>query len=90
MRKTFSDYVDDVSTSYYGTGPSGTGTAGVENIDPEAVYFSDPSGSYVNGGFGELQQRGDETDKDAYMLGIISINYKPVRRRRRRRNLPKF
>jgi hypothetical protein len=87
MRKTFSDYIDDVSTYYYADGeklPSAVLDAGGEN----ALYFHDPSGVYNNGGFGEPQQRGDASDKDAYMLGIISLNYKLARKRRR--NLPKF
>ncbi len=86
MRKTFSDYIDDVSTDYYTDGdkdPQAILEAGGEN----ALYFHDPSDHYNYGGYGEPQQRGDKSDKDAYMMGIISINYKPVRRRR---NLPKF
>ncbi len=85
MRKTFSDYIDDVSTVYYDS--EGAGMSGVQGVSDDAVYFSDPSGHYVNGQYGEAQQRGDDSDKDAYMLGVISINYKPVRKRR---NLPKF
>ena len=88
MRKTFSDYIDDVSDVYYGTGngSESTGVVGAGYTD-EQIFFSDPSGHYVNGGYGEPQQRGDKTDNDAYMMGIISINYKPARRKR---NLPKF
>ena len=85
MRKTFSDYIDDVSTDYYDS--EGAGYAGVEDVNDNTLYFSDPSGQMLTGQFGEPQQRGDVTDKDAYMLGIISINYKPARKRR---NLPKF
>ncbi len=84
IRKTFSDYIDDVSTYYYNDGGSATIEAA---YGEEAGYFHDPSGLYANGGFGEPQQRGDQTDKDSYMFGIISLNYKPARRRR---NLPKF
>lgn len=84
-RKTFSDYIDDVSTYYYNDGGSVT----IANAYGEnAGHFHDPSGDYANGGYGELQQRGDYSDKDAYLLGIISLNYKPANRRRR--NLPKF
>jgi len=83
MRNTFSDYIDDVSTNYYEGGSEEI----TEAYGEEAGYFHDPSGKYTNDRFGEPQQRGDETDDDAYMLGIISINYKPARRRR---NLPKF
>jgi hypothetical protein len=84
MRKTFSDYIDDVSTSYYNDG----GSFAIAEANGEAAgYFHDPSGAYANGGFSEVQQRGDPSDNDAYMMGIISINYKPARKRR---NLPKF
>ena len=88
MRKTFSDYIDDVSTNYYQDANGGTNQIEAAN-GAQAAYFADPSGntSLYNGYFGEPQQRGDVTDKDAYMLGILSINYKPARKRR---NLPKF
>jgi Domain of unknown function (DUF6089) len=86
MRKTFSDYIDDVSTDYYADGDKNP-SAIKDAYGDQAFYFHDPSGDMQNGGFGEPQQRGDRTDKDAYMLGILSINYKPARKRR---NLPKF
>ena len=70
LRKTFTDYVDDVSTVY---------------IDPNilrdrggeiAVYMANKS----DGEFPYItavgEQRGDPTDKDAYMFATISINYK--------------
>ena len=88
MRNTFTDYIDDVSTSYYQNPTTGEGTKAVEAAyGPDAGYFADPSGNYYEGQYGEPQQRGDHTDNDAYMLGIISINYKI---QKRRRNLPKF
>ena len=76
--------VDDVSTDYHP----------VEEIreayGEEAAYFASPA-EYENPllGFdgGTPEQRGDKSDKDAYMMGIISLNYKIGRRRR---NLPKF
>lgn len=87
MRKTFSDYIDDVSTDYYVDGSSGKDPAAIlEASGPDAYYFHDPSGLYGTS-YNGAQQRGDSSDKDAYMLGIISINYKPAKRRR---NLPKF
>jgi hypothetical protein len=49
----------------------------------QAVHNSDPCGVYVNGTYGEPQQRGVRQ----IMMHIISINYKPEKRRR---NLPKF
>ncbi|MCB9360527.1 MAG: hypothetical protein H6587_08075 [Flavobacteriales bacterium] len=86
MRKTFSDYIDDVSNVYYDN------SAIQAEYGDEAAYFADPSGLYhglVDDGKGGKigQQRGDKDDKDAYMMGIISLNYKIGRRRR---NLPKF
>ena len=86
MRKTFSDYIDDVSGYYYND-PEKSPSAIAEAYGEEALYFHDPSGVYNLDGFGEPQQRGDKSDKDAYMMGIISLNYKIGRRRR---NLPKF
>jgi hypothetical protein len=80
MRKTFSDYIDDVSDVYYDS--DGTGYQNVPEASEASIYFSDPSNVYNNGGFGAPQQRGDASDKDAYMLGVISINFKPSRRRR--------
>lgn len=88
MRTTFTDYIDDVSTNYYQDPVTGAGTKAVEAAyGPDAGYFADPSGKYYEGGYGEPQQRGDKTDNDAYMLGLISLNYKI---QKRRRNLPKF
>ena len=82
MRKTFNDYIDDVSTSYYGSDFIRAA------YGDEAAYFADPSGVYTDHTkYGEPQQRGDKKDNDAYMMGIISLNYKPAKRRR---NLPKF
>ncbi len=86
MRKTFSDYIDDVSTYYYSDGDKSP-SAILDAYGEDALFFHDPSGLYNKGGYIEPQQRGDYTDNDAYMMGIISINYKPMRRRR---NLPKF
>lgn len=85
-RKTFSDYIDDVSTYYYSDGTKDP-NAIRDAYGDDAFYFHDPGGDYSHGGYGAPQQRGDKTDKDAYLMGILSINYKPARRRR---NLPKF
>jgi hypothetical protein len=85
MRKTFSDYIDDVSDVYYDS--DGIGFDNVPEVSAEAIYFGDPSGLYTTGGFGEDQQRGGVLQDDSYMLGMVSISYIPGRRRR---NLPKF
>lgn len=82
MRKTFTDYIDDVSTNYYGTD-----FIRAENGDL-AAFFADPSGRITDHTkFGEPQQRGDKDDNDAYIIGMISLNYKITNRRK---NLPKF
>lgn len=80
MRKTFTDYIDDVSTTYFDNDVilNTSGTA--------AAYFADPSqGTWEGAAAG--QQRGDPTDNDSYMFLIFSLNYKL---RTGRNNLPKF
>jgi len=78
MRKTFTDYMDDVSTYY--PDPA------IFNGDPKATYFSDPSNPsdplYYKHAIGE--QRGDHTDKDAYMFGVLTVSYKVMYRKRSR------
>lgn len=82
MRKTFTDYIDDVSTYYYGTDQIG------DAYGDKAAYFADPSGRITDHTlYGDLQQRGDKNDNDSYMMGMITVNYKISKRRR---NLPKF
>jgi len=88
MRKTFTDYIDDVSTVYF-YNDSIRAVRG-----PEAAYFADPSLHDINltpvDGIeitGNGQQRGDPTDNDAYMFVTLSVNYKFVRLRRTK---PKF
>jgi hypothetical protein len=77
IRYTFTDYIDDVSTTY---------------VDPNlfddatAAYFSDPTqGTWE--GTGALQQRGDDHFNDFYMFLTINASYKI---RPRRPGLPKF
>ena len=79
MRKTFTDYIDDVSSVY--------ATDTVTDIrGPIAGYFADPSlqlGPYpysVDDG----QQRGDPTDKDAYMFITVNVYYKMAYRKKTR------
>jgi hypothetical protein len=64
MRKTFSDYIDDVSTTYYLDG---------ESINPNntAQYLSDPTLDHKPG-----MQRGDPKTKDWYAFAGITITYK--------------
>lgn len=64
MRKTFTDYIDDISTSYYLEG---------QNIDPnnQGQVLSDPTMSHD-----EYMQRGNDQNKDWYNYTGISITYK--------------
>jgi hypothetical protein len=62
--KTFTDYIDDVSGSYYSAGKIGAQNGAI------AAYMSNPSptSNYPAG-----SQRGDHTDKDAYFF--INLNF---------------
>ncbi|MFN0189187.1 MAG: DUF6089 family protein [Bacteroidia bacterium] len=68
LRKTFTDYIDDVSKTYYD--PDAISQAN----GPIAEYFSNPNPFAESTAVG--QQRGDPRDKDAYMFAIISLHYK--------------
>lgn len=89
IRKTFTDYLDDVSKTYVN-----------ERFlfGDKAIYFANPSittgipdylvssnGQYVGAIPGA--QRGDPTDNDSYMFLTISVNYKL---KASRSGLPKF
>jgi hypothetical protein len=73
LRKTFSDYLDDVSTGY--ASPASF------NGDEKGIYFSNPNSTY-HPEVGE--QRGDPTDKDSYMFAMITVGYKVMYRKRSR------
>lgn len=72
VRKTFTDYIDDVSKTYYDN------QAILAKNGPQAAALADPSftasaeGPEINVG----QQRGDPRDNDAYMFAIFSVHYK--------------
>lgn len=81
MRKSFTDYMDDVSTEYAAQ------LLTDNNADPKAVYFADPSsqqGLYGSDITADGQQRGDKTDKDAYMFATFTVGYKVMFRKRSR------
>jgi hypothetical protein len=75
MRKTFSDYVDDVSTSYYLVG---------EDINPEidAQYYADPTMNHQPG-----MQRGDDQTYDWFNYTGVTVTYKINLRSRLKCNL---
>lgn len=89
IRKTFTDYLDDVSKTYvsdrflfgeqasYFSNPSI-----IEGLPPELIT---PNNKYLGALPG--QQRGDPTDKDSYMFLTLSVSYKL---KASRSGLPKF
>jgi len=79
-RKTFTDYIDDVSTTYYDNDK-------LAERDPLAAEMADPSLGNIRGQTAVNQQRGDPKDNDAYMFLLITINYKL---KTTRKGLPKF
>jgi hypothetical protein len=83
VRKTFTDYIDDVSTSYYNNADI------LQNYGEVAAYFADPSkgeiyGATLPAGDGTSAQRGDKSNKDAYMFIDFSVGYKLAKKRRTR------
>ena len=84
LRKTFTDYIDDVSTTYFDF--AGYNVPDAAFLD----YVSDPSLHDPEAGPDPTaagQQRGDPRDKDSYMFAIFSINYKI---KKGRSSLPRF
>lgn len=85
-RKTFTDYIDDVSTVYVDQ----------SSEDAMTIYLSNPTtnqipplidGNIIISPTGVGQQRGDSSDKDAYLFAIFSVNYRFLQHRR---HLPKL
>jgi hypothetical protein len=75
MRITTTDYVDDVSTTYFSPtligNKYGSVAAALSNRSGEVDAADFKPGSAVTG-----QQRGDPTDRDAYMFGIVTLTYR--------------
>jgi hypothetical protein len=70
-RATFTDYLDDISSTYYSaevleSGPNGSVAAALADRSPEVTTI--PIGI-------EGQQRGNSRDNDAYMFSGITISY---------------
>lgn len=80
LRKTFTDYIDDVSTTYFDF-------ANYPDANDLAAVLADRSNKSDPKVTTAGQQRGDPRDKDSYMFGIFSLNYKL---RTGRNNLPRF
>ncbi|HNQ11889.1 MAG TPA: DUF6089 family protein [Bacteroidia bacterium] len=70
LRKTFTDYVDDVSTTYYDNGII------AENNGYIAALLADRSNQEYPRITVAGQQRGDPTDKDSYMFVMLNASFK--------------
>ncbi|NOZ48125.1 MAG: hypothetical protein GXO79_15310 [Chlorobi bacterium] len=81
MRYTFTDYIDDVSTTYYDNNMLRTAKGDI------AAYLADPSLGELSGQTVPNQQRGNPRDNDSYMFTIITVSYKL---NTGRNGLPKF
>jgi hypothetical protein len=83
LRFTFSDYIDDVSTSYYDK-------AQLKSLKGDlAVSLADPSLGNIYGASspdasGKSAQRGNPKDKDSYSFVQFSASYKIFKARKKR------
>lgn len=80
MRKTFTDYIDDVSTVYYDPVEIGNANG---SMGAAAMFLSNPTNGEITAANNEGidptgigQQRGDATDNDSYMFVHFTVNYK--------------
>ncbi|MEX2595822.1 MAG: outer membrane beta-barrel protein [Salibacteraceae bacterium] len=99
FRLTFTDYMDDVSTTYYDPVAIANANGGLGTNDGDAAhYLSNPAipvekedgTEFLAGGvqpWETAQQRGDATTNDSYMFVVLGINYKFTSRKT---NRPKF
>lgn len=74
LRYTFTDYIDDVSKTYYDRDALNAyhGYIAAVLSDKSTPYYTNNNPETNNTG----EQRGDPTHRDAYMFAIISVNYK--------------
>lgn len=92
FRKTFTDYIDDVSGVYYDKG------AIQAAYGPQAAYFADPSKGAIPGQTNwadettgaEAQMRGDSRQKDSYMSLQLTVGYLIKKKRGKTRLRSKF
>lgn len=71
-RITTTDYMDDVSTTYFSPTLIGDKNGYIAGkLSNQGLIPSEVPTSAVTG-----QQRGDPTDKDSYMFGLINLTYK--------------
>jgi len=74
-RKTFTDYVDDISGNYPDAPPSDAYSQGLvlRTLELDQQMASDNVGAYKSHTWG--MKRGDQTHKDAYMTVSLSYSY---------------
>ena len=78
FRKTFTDYIDDVSGKYYDKAKLAAA------YGPVSAALSDPNLGDIKGQTNTGFQRGDVRYKDAYMFITVTVGYKFPRRGRTR------
>ena len=70
VRKSFTDYIDDVSTTYFDNQMIREARGDI------AAYLADPSNGTHPNWTTAYEQRGDAKDKDSYMFLILNLTYK--------------
>ena len=70
LRKTFTDYIDDVSTTYFDF------NSYPGQFDPLAPVLADRSDKTESASTAPGAQRGDNRQNDSYMFAIFNLNYK--------------
>ena len=88
VRKTFTDYIDGVSGTYYDKAKL------QQAYGPTAVALADPSLGTIPGatspnGDGSGAQRGNPKYKDSYLLFTVNVNYK-IKFKKQHRTRAKF
>jgi hypothetical protein len=88
IRKTFTDYIDDVSGVYYDNNAIflAKGETAAALADPSLLNYPEELGgnSTIFRQTAAGQQRGDQTDKDAYMFLNVTVSYKVPSKRKTR------
>ena len=84
IRKTFTDYIDDVSTTYV------SNQYIYQEKGPVAAALADRSDGSTPEKTLAGQQRGDPKDKDAYIFAVFSLNFKFDLKKGRGKSRPKF
>jgi hypothetical protein len=70
VRKTFTDYIDDVSTTYFDF------NSYPGQFDPMAPVLADRSNGSKPENTTPGSQRGDNRENDTYMFAVFSVNFK--------------